>query len=890
MRKAVAAVRRKNEIIIIHDEESSNGPPIAKFARQFSTHENIVRILGYKASRPLQAFGISKIFLEIRDKEINHVPDIETSFECRYKIMARELLESIQFTNDEIKGIIIIQSSEISKEVINEMLEKVFFSEPDFRIYKVNENFNTSYASKVHIPISKVFDVRVKRWRVLAGIGAEYFSEICKVSTKVHCPDGYKCASSKTCIPTEQVCDGFKNCLHGDDEVFCDFQCPYKCKCVGFISNCSATDFNITKLHTVPKKTRSLDFSLNKKLSPILEESLLNIRALSILSLSGCDIERLYRNAFERIRNLLSLDLSFNNLTTLSSYVFNSLKHLKILNLRGNFQLSVIEIHAFAGLSLIQNLDLANAKLVKVRADTFSGLTLRKLDLSNNKLEELEDFTFRDSSIEDINFKGNGIKNFNKEIFTGLIGLKKLVTPAFKFCCIRPNYVQEVDCYPQKDEFSSCDDLMRHSVLQFLIWLIGITAFLGNFFTVIYRVKYDRKRLKLGFGIFVTNLAVADFLMAIYLIIIAVADSAFRKRYIFVDDYWRHSVWCNLAGILSTISSEASVLFLCLITLDRLLVIKFPFGGAKMSPDKAVTCVIFTWLFSTSVAIFPVAYEGYFKNEFYSKSGVCIALPLTGDRPSGWAYSLTIFVCLNFVTFLLVAVGQLSIFIEIRKSAGIATSVESARKRDLKVARNLLLVVATDFLCWFPIGVLGMLALTGYAISGEVYAWAAVFILPVNSALNPILYTLSAIIGKKSFNPSTNEQSLTKISKEIGENAIRCFIVSRRLTAKKTLPKFQGINELPEEYVHITVDAILAVAAKLAQTLDATHSNSLGIKCLDVTTVIVGIANKKLTGAVKIKGEPFISYKPEDKTNNINQLGVLLRSLLAARERKRVLQ
>jgi hypothetical protein len=112
-------------------------------------------------------------------------------------------------------------------------------------------------------------------------------------------------------------------------------------------------------------------------------------------------------------------------------------------------------------------------------------------------------------------------------------------------------------------------------------------------------------------------------------------------------------------------------------------------------------------LFSVIAAIFPVAYEGYFKNEFYSKSGVCIALPLTRDRPPGWVYSLSVFVCLNFFTFVLVAVGQLSIFIEIRKSSGIATTVQTARKRDLKVARNLLLVVATDFMCWFPIGVMG---------------------------------------------------------------------------------------------------------------------------------------------------------------------------------------
>ena len=41
------------------------------------------------------------------------------------------------------------------------------------------------------------------------------------------------------------------------------------------------------------------------------------------------------------------------------------------------------------------------------------------------------------------------------------------------------------------------------------------------------------------------------------------------------------------------------------------------------------------------------------------------------------------------------------------------------------------------------------MALTGTEISGDVYAWTAVFVLPINSALNPFLYTLSAIIGKK---------------------------------------------------------------------------------------------------------------------------------------------
>jgi hypothetical protein len=43
---------------------------------------------------------------------------------------------------------------------------------------------------------------------------------------------------------------------------------------------------------------------------------------------------------------------------------------------------------------------------------------------------------------------------------------------------------------------------------------------------------------------------------------------------------------------------------------------------------------------------------------------------------------------------------------------------------------------------------IGIMALDGHVISGDVYAWSAVFILPINSALNPILYTVSAILGK----------------------------------------------------------------------------------------------------------------------------------------------
>lgn len=72
---------------------------------------------------------------------------------------------------------------------------------------------------------------------------------------------------------------------------------------------------------------------------------------------------------------------------------------------------------------------------------------------------------------------------------------------------------------------------------------------------------------------------------------------------------------------------------------------------------------------------------------------------------------------------------------------------ESAR------VNRLFFIVLTDFCCWVPVIVLGILSLTGSFTdeSGLVYVWVAVFVLPLNSSVNPILYTLSTSYAKEKF-------------------------------------------------------------------------------------------------------------------------------------------
>ena len=54
--------------------------------------------------------------------------------------------------------------------------------------------------------------------------------------------------------------------------------------------------------------------------------------------------------------------------------------------------------------------------------------------------------------------------------------------------------------------------------------------------------------------------------------------------------------------------------------------------------------------------------------------------------------------------------------------------------------------MATDFCCWIPITIMVFINFSGTSVSDIAYVISAIVLLPINSALNPILY--SDIIDK----------------------------------------------------------------------------------------------------------------------------------------------
>ena len=280
------------------------------------------------------------------------------------------------------------------------------------------------------------------------------------------------------------------------------------------------------------------------------------------------------------------------------------------------------------------------------------------------------------------------------------------------------------------------------------MWVLGLLALVGNLFVILWRIAVREKNRVQSF--LLTSLAVADLLMGVYLLIVAIQDTKWRGDYFKYDIAWRSGVLCQVAGALSMLSSEVSVLTLTAITTDRLICIVFPFKFKRLNLRKTCIICIVIWTFGFVISFLPITKIAYFydkKNDvnFYGRSSVCLPLQLSADRPAGYEYSVSVFIGLNFVSFMFILIAYVVMFWYVKRAAAAVRS--TSMKKETAMARRLIFIVLTDFCCWMPVILIGILTLFDkfYDPEKEVYVWIAVFVLPVNSSINPILYTFSNV-------------------------------------------------------------------------------------------------------------------------------------------------
>ena len=464
------------------------------------------------------------------------------------------------------------------------------------------------------------------------------------------------------------------------------------------------------------------------------------------LSLALCDLDRV---DFPALPNLLFLNLSHNRLTSVQSQQLQRVSQLRDLTLASN-PLTAVWDTSFPDLPSLTNLHMSNVSLLHLDVGHFSVVSnLVFLNLSANRITSIES-TFQGlRHLQVLDISGSPVSRFPREVFSSLQNLDFVSTENYKLCCPvnLPADFNVHSCHSPFDEISSCDDLLRSGVYRVAVAVLATLTLLGNSVSLVYRLLVERGGRMTGYTVFVVNLCVSDLLMGVYLAVIGVADRLYLGRYLWKDVWWRHSVTCWVAGVLCVVSSEVSALTILLITVDRCLVLRFPFSSLHLGRRSAGVASGLAWGVGVVLGGLPLL-PALSRWRFYSHRSVCVPLPISRPDFGGHSYAFALLVCLNSALCVLIAGGQAFIYRAV--TANSMTDGRSTKKtQDLLIARRLLSVAVSDFLCWFPIGLAGLLAAHHVPVPGEVNVALAMTVMPLNSAINPFLYTLNILLEKR---------------------------------------------------------------------------------------------------------------------------------------------
>ena len=473
---------------------------------------------------------------------------------------------------------------------------------------------------------------------------------------------------------------------------------------------------------------------------------------LKYLVLSTNQLMNLQVGIFTKLQTLQVLILRENELHVLDEDLFHGLVSLEVLSLSQN-NLNHLPTNIFKGLTQLTNLFISENQLTKLDFNIFKGLfNLNFLFLENNTLTELDHDVFKDTvnlnvvdlSVNKLNtipkmnhliklqtlyLTDNTLSNIPNTSFSFLSNDSVVFASQHEVCqCYVPGYVN-CSAADNRSPYLTCDRLLSDRALVVIMWLIGLSALIGNLFVLVWRKKGpDTSTVN---SMLLQNLAASDLLMGIYMLIIASADIYFGDNFPMQSESWRSGITCKMAGAFSIISSEASVFFVTLISIDRYIAIRFPYSTRRLRKHSVKVVAIVTWSVSFALGIIPSVLSG-FDFKFYDNSHVCIGLPLALSRTyvtekvtsrrtfqigdltitqdtdffttqykglvNGLFFSTAVFLGLNCVCYLIILGCYIEIIRAVRQSIK-ASGRSQEMQQQIRLTAKVTAIVATDFCC-----------------------------------------------------------------------------------------------------------------------------------------------------------------------------------------------
>ncbi|XP_045572995.1 relaxin receptor 1 isoform X2 [Salmo salar] len=566
---------------------------------------------------------------------------------------------------------------------------------------------------------------------------------------------------------------------------------PEVCFCEGRRINCNKK--GLLSVPAVSSNITALELNSNQ-ITALQPDQFIRYKHLERLHLEDNRIKRISKQAFSGLYSLRRLFLSQNRITLLKTGIFEDLWNLEWLILDEN-RIASLRQKSFEGLkslfflSLLNNslesipkksvcqemprlnwLELEGNKISSLWVSSFQNCTtLTVLALRKNRIQTIEEGIFSGMpNLIDLDVSLNKIEEFSPTIFTNLQNLKQLnisnnpLTHIYDdqfdmFVNLQSLSIEEIDipnisiqmfrslrnlahiCKPNTDGISTFENLLANIILRVFVWVVAFIICFGNVFVICLRscIASENQHHTMA----IISLCCADCLMGVYLFFIGAFDIKYCGEYNRHAQLWMESMQCQLIGSLAMLSTEVSVMLLTYMTMEKYLCIVFPFHNYRAGRKQTLCYLIFIWVLGFIIAVIPLWDKQTFGN-YYGRNGVCF--PLHSDemeKPGARCYSTGIFLGLNLFAFVMIVFSYTSMFYSVQKTA--KTARQSVYNKEVSIAKRFFFIVFTDAMCWTPIFLLKILSLLQVEIAGTIVLWVVIFILPINSALNPILYTIT---------------------------------------------------------------------------------------------------------------------------------------------------
>uniref|UniRef100_A0A8C0I2S1 Relaxin family peptide receptor 2 n=1 Tax=Balaenoptera musculus TaxID=9771 RepID=A0A8C0I2S1_BALMU len=469
-----------------------------------------------------------------------------------------------------------------------------------------------------------------------------------------------------------------------------------------------------------------------------------DLHHLTWLILDDNPITRISQRLFTGLNSLFFLSMVNNYLEALPKQMCAQMPQLNWMDLEGN-GIKYLTNSTFLSCNSLTVLDLSSNMIMELPPHIFKDLKLlQKLNLSSNPLLYLHKNQFESlKQLQSLDLERIEIPSINTQMFQPMKNLSHIYFKNFRYC----SYASHVRiCMPLTDGISSFEDLLANSILRIFVWVIAFITCFGNLFVIGMRSFIKAENTTHATSIKI--LCCADCLMGVYLFFVGVFDLKYRGQYQKYALLWMESLECRLLGFLAVLSTEVSVLLLTYLTLEKFLAVVFPFSNIRPGKWQTLVILICIWIVGFLIAVIPFWKEDYFGN-FYGKNGVCFPLYYDQTEDIGSkGYSLGIFLGMNLLAFLIIVFSYTIMFCSIQKTALQTSEVRNNTGREAAVANRFFFIVFSDAICWIPVFVIKILSLFRVEIPETVTSWVVIFFLPVNSALNPILYTLTTSFFK----------------------------------------------------------------------------------------------------------------------------------------------